>query len=73
MKYAGENPSVARILMSSFVKFGSGIQKSIWGIHKHTRKSLLFFFKIKWGKKTILVNENVQQKFNLKNRRKNYI
>lgn len=48
MKYAGENASLAMIYMPSFVKIGSGIQKSIWGIHKHTHISpFYFFFKIK--------------------------
>jgi hypothetical protein len=36
MKYASEIGSYAMIHMPSFMKFGSGIQKLIGGIHRHT-------------------------------------
>jgi hypothetical protein len=36
MKYAVEMGSDSMIYVSSFIKFGSGIQKWIGGIHRHT-------------------------------------
>jgi hypothetical protein len=36
MKYAVEIGSGARIYIPSFIEIGSGIQKSIGGIHRHT-------------------------------------
>jgi hypothetical protein len=35
MKYAVEVGSSAMIYIPSFIKTGSGIQKLIWGIHRH--------------------------------------
>jgi hypothetical protein len=36
MKYAIEIGSYAMIHTPSFIKIGSGVQKLIWGIHRHT-------------------------------------
>jgi hypothetical protein len=36
MKYAAEMGSGTTIYIPSFIKIGSGIQKLIWGIHRHT-------------------------------------
>jgi hypothetical protein len=36
MKYAVEMGSGAVIYVPSFIKIGSGVQKSIRGIHRHT-------------------------------------
>jgi hypothetical protein len=36
MKYTVEIGSVAVIFIPSFIKIGSGIQKFIGGIHRHT-------------------------------------
>jgi hypothetical protein len=36
MKYAVEMASGAIICIPSFIKFGSGIQKLLGGIHRHT-------------------------------------
>jgi hypothetical protein len=36
MKYAVEMGSVAMIYIPSFIKIGSGIQKLVGGIHRHT-------------------------------------
>jgi hypothetical protein len=36
MKYAAEMRSVSVMLIPSFIKIGSGIQKLIGGIHGHT-------------------------------------
>jgi hypothetical protein len=36
MKYTVEMGSVAMIYVPSFIKIGSGIQKLIGGIHRHT-------------------------------------
>jgi hypothetical protein len=35
MKYAVEMGSGVIIYIPSFIKIGSGIQKLIWGIHRH--------------------------------------
>jgi hypothetical protein len=45
--------SGAVIYVSSFIKIGSGVQKLIGGIHRHTHRqqrdliSLLYFFKMR--------------------------
>jgi hypothetical protein len=36
MKYALEMGSGTMIYIPSFIKIGPGIQKLIWGIHRHT-------------------------------------
>jgi hypothetical protein len=36
MKYAVEMGSGAIIYIPSFIKIGSGIQKVMWSIHRHT-------------------------------------
>jgi hypothetical protein len=43
MKYVVEMGSGAMIYIPSFTKIGSGIQKLIKGIHRHTNSLLLFF------------------------------
>jgi hypothetical protein len=35
MKYADEMDSGAMIYMPNLIKIGSGVQKFIWGIHRH--------------------------------------
>jgi hypothetical protein len=40
MKYTVEMGSGAMIYISSFIKIGSGIQKLIDGIHRHTQTAL---------------------------------
>jgi hypothetical protein len=52
MKYAVEMGSGAMIYIASFVKFGWGIRKLIWRIHRHTdsmeiAKVYFYFFNIK--------------------------
>jgi hypothetical protein len=53
MKYAVEMGSDAMMYIQSFIKIGSGIQKLIGGIHRHTHRqqhdliSLLYFFKLR--------------------------
>jgi hypothetical protein len=41
MKYAIEMDSGALIYKPSFIKVGSGIQKFIEGIHKHTENMMI--------------------------------
>jgi hypothetical protein len=36
MKYAVQMGSGPMTYITSFIKIGSGIQKLIWGIHRHT-------------------------------------
>jgi hypothetical protein len=51
MKHAVEMCSVAIIYIPSFIKIISGIQKLIWGIHRHTDNTeivyVLFLFQNK--------------------------
>jgi hypothetical protein len=41
MKYAVKMGSVAMIYIPSFIKIGSGIQKLIGGIHRHTDSKVI--------------------------------
>jgi hypothetical protein len=41
MKYAAEMGSGAMIYIPSFVKIGSGIQKLMGGIHRHTDSKMI--------------------------------
>jgi hypothetical protein len=41
MKYAVEMSSGAIIYVPSFIKIGSGIQRKIWGIHRHTDSMMI--------------------------------
>jgi hypothetical protein len=41
MKYAVEIGSGAMIYIPSFIKFGSGIQKLVWMIHRHTDSMII--------------------------------
>jgi hypothetical protein len=41
MKYAFETGSNVMIYVPSFIKIGSGVQKFIGGIHRHTDRMLI--------------------------------
>jgi hypothetical protein len=41
MKYAVEMGSGAMMYIPSFIKIGSGIQKLIQGIHRHTNRKVI--------------------------------
>jgi hypothetical protein len=38
MKYTFQMGSGAMTYISNFIKIGSGIQKLMWGIHRHTER-----------------------------------
>jgi hypothetical protein len=41
MQYAVERGSVAMTYIPNFIKTGSGIQKLMWGIHRHTESMVI--------------------------------